>query len=115
MSLQSDIVTALSAVAGGQVFPQYANADLEPPFVIYRINSKDTLQTLDGTIHDRNWSVVFGCYSDRYSDAITLADSVRAAITASGLTHYEESSPGEDYEPEVDLFMEPVYFGFWHT
>ena len=115
MSLQSDIVTALAGVAGGKVFPQFVNADQAPPFVVYRIATKDPLQTLDGTIHQRNSVAVFECYDESYAAALVLADAVRSAITASSLTQYEDTAPGEDYEPQVDLFMEPVYLGFWHT
>jgi len=115
MSLQTDIITALSAVASGQVYPQFVPADIEPPFVVYRIASKDPLQTIDGTIHMHNSSVVFECYADTYAQALTLAASVRSAITSASFTEYEDSAPGESYEPQVDLFMEPVYYGFWHT
>ena len=102
-------------MASGKVFPQFVNADYDPPFVVYRITSKDPLQTIDGTIHQRNSIAVFECYAENYNDALTLATSVRQAIVASSLVQYEDTSPGEDYEPVVDLFMEPVYFGFWYT
>ena len=114
MSLQSEIVTALSGVASGKVYPQFVNADIDPPFVVYRITSKDPLQTIDGTIHQRNSTAVFECYAENYADALTLADGVRTAIVGSSLTQYEDTSPGEDYDPVIDILMEPVYFGFWH-
>jgi len=115
MSLQSDIVTALTSVASGKVFPQFVPADVDPPFVVYRINSKDPLTTLDGVVHLHNSSVVFECYAATYSGALTLASSVRSAIVGSSLQQYEDSAPGEDYEPQMDIFVEPVYYGFWHT
>lgn len=121
MSLQSDIVTALSSVASGKVFPQFVNADIDPPFVVYKITSKDPLQTIDGTIHQRNSTAAFECYAENYNDALTLADAVRSAIEGSAplndgsVVQYEDTSPGEDYIPAVDIFMEPVYFGFWYT
>ena len=121
MSLQSDIVTSLAGVASGKVFPQFVNADIDPPFVVYRIASKDPLQTIDGTIHQRNSTAVFECYAENYNDALTLATSVRSAIENSAslnsgtVVQYEDTAPGEDYLPSVDIFMEPVYYGFWHT
>jgi len=115
MSLQSDLTTALAAVASGKVYVQFIEEDVALPFVVYRVASKEPLTTLDGTTQLRNSSVVFECYADSYAGALTLADSVRSAVTGSGLTYYEESAPGEDYEPVVDTFMEPVYYGFWHT
>ncbi len=115
MSLQSDIVTALAAVASGQVYPQFAPADVDPPFVVYRITNKDPLQTLSGGTVEVNSIVEFDCYAETYSGALTLAESVKTAITATSLVFYESTSPGETYEPDADIFMEPVYYGFWHT
>jgi hypothetical protein len=115
MSLQSDIATALASVASGHVYPQYVEEDIDLPFVVYRITSKDPLQTLDGTIQSRNSVAVFECYADTYAAALTLADDVRTAISGSALTQYEDTAPGEDYEPVIDVFMEPVFFGFWHN
>jgi hypothetical protein len=115
MSLQTDIVTALADVASGQIYPQFATADIDLPFVIYRILNKSPLGTLsDGTV-EVNTIVEFDCYADSYSEALTLAESVKAAIGLSGLTFYESTAPGESYEQDVDVFMEPVFFGFWHT
>jgi len=115
MSLQSDIVIALAGVASGKVFPQFVNADIDPPFVVYRISSKNPLQTIDGTVHQRNSTAIFECYAESYADALTLAASVRSAIEGSSLIQYEDTAPGEDYVPEVDIFMEPVFYGFWYT
>jgi len=115
MSLQSDIVTALAAVASGKVYPQFVPADVDPPFVVYRIINKDPLQTLSSGTVLINSQVEFDCFSETYSGALTLAAAVKAAVVASGLTYYESTSPGENYEPEVDIFMEPIFYGFWHT
>jgi len=115
MSLQTDIVTALAGVASGKVYPQFVPADVDPPFVVYRIVAKDPLQTLDGTVHQRNSTAVFEAYADSYAAALALAADVRTAIEGSALTQYEDTAPGEDYVPAVDEFMEPVFYGFWHT
>ena len=115
MSLQSDIVTALASVASGNVYPQFVPADIDPPFVVYRILSKDPLTTLSAGTVETNSVVEFDCYADTYSAALTLAGNVRTAITGSGLTYYESTAPGENYEPDVDIYMEPVFYGFWHT
>ena len=121
MSIQSDIVTALAGVASGKVFPQFVNADIDPPFVVYRIASKDPLQTIDGTVHLRNSTAAFECYAENYNDALTLAGQVRSAIEGSvplnsgSVVQYEDTAPGEEYQPAVDMFMEPVYYGFWHS
>lgn len=115
MSLQSDLTTALAAVASGKVYTQFIEEDIALPFVVYRIASKTPLGLLDGSVDQTNSVVVFECYAATYAGALSLASDVRTAIAASGLTYYEESAPGEDYEPVVDTFMEPVYYGFWHA
>lgn len=115
MSLQTDLVAALSSVAGGEVYPQFVPVDVSLPFVVYRVASKDPLQTLSGGTVETNSIVEFDCYADSYSGAVTLAESVRTAIEASALTYYETTAPGDTYEQVVDAFMEPVFYGFWHT
>lgn len=116
MSLQSDIVTALAAVAGGRVYPQVAPADAALPFVVYRVLSKSPLNLLSGHGGITQYSVIFECYASTYAASLTLAGQVATAIeAAAALTEYREQSPGEEYEQSVDVFMEPVYFGFWHN
>ena len=109
------IVTALTAVASGQVYPQYAPDDIEPPFVIYRILSKTPLTTLDDTETLINFVVAFEAYAETYQEALTASAAVESAIEASALNYYKDSSPGDDYIPLIDGFMEPVFFGFWHN
>lgn len=116
MSIQSDIVTALASVASGRVYPQVAPAEAALPFVVYRVLSKNPLGLLTGHGGVTQFSVVFECYAATYAAALTLAGQVATAIEAAAtLTEYREQSPGEEYEPVIDVFMEPVYFGFWHN
>lgn len=115
MSLQSDLITALSAVAGGRVYPQFAPADAVFPLVIYRVLNKDPLITLSGGTIETNSIVAFESYADTYSQALSTSAAVESAIAASGLTHYETTAPGEEYEQAIDAYMEPVFYGFWHT
>lgn len=115
MSLQSDIITALASVASGNVYPQAAPEKVSLPFVIYRVLSKDTLQMLNGSLDQTNSLVVFECWADDYAEALTVSAAVQAAIEGSGMTWYRESAPGEEYQQAVDAYMEPVYYGFWHT
>ena len=121
MSLQSDILSALSAVASGKVFAQFVpeksanGAEINPPFVVFRVLNKDPLAVLTGDEGLKNFSVVFECYSETLDGALTLAGQVQSAIEASSLNYYSESAPGEDYTLEVAVYMEPVYYGFWHS
>lgn len=122
MSLQSEIVTALASVAGGRLYPQIAEQDtaLEnlrngAPYIVYRVTSKDPAQRLNGSAGLTRFTVLFECWASTYAAALTLAEQVRTAIEASSLTSFEESASGEDYEPVIDAFVEPVLFGFWYN
>lgn len=113
MSLQSSLITALANVAGGKLYAQIIPADARPPYVAYRVLAKDPLSTLDGSTQMTRYSVAFECYGRSYEEALSTAAAVSAAIASSGLTYFPEPSPGEDYIPEADEFMEPVFAGFW--
>jgi len=118
MSLQSDIIALMSGspeIAGGKVYPQAAPADAELPFVIYRIFSKEPISTLNNSEDLINSIVAFECYADDYQEALDLADDVKARMSTTSMDYYKTSSPGEEYVPLTDDFMEPVYYGFWHT
>jgi hypothetical protein len=114
MSLQSEIVTALAAVAGGKLYPQIAEQEATMPFVVYRITGKEPAQRLNGSAGLTRYTVLFESWAETYAAALALADQVRAAIEASSLTSFEEPASGEDYEPVTDAFVEPVVFGFWY-
>lgn len=115
MSFNSELVAALSGVAGGRVFPHMADEGAAYPLVNYRILSKSPVVTVDGAIHATQYSVVFECWGRTYATALATADAVRAAIQASALNSYPTDEPGDDYEVQSDSYMEPVYFGFMHA
>jgi hypothetical protein len=114
MSIQADIYTALSALASGRVYPQAAPAECEMPFIVWRRVSSDPTVTIHGQLLTTRSIFVFECWSDTYLAAINLADQVRDAIAASALESFLEQNPGDEYEPQIDAFMEPVTIGFWH-
>ena len=115
MSLQSDLVTALAGVASGRVYPQVAPADAALPFVIYRVLDKTPEDTMNHTGTLINTILAFESYADDYLESLTVSASVVSAISSSGLDYYKTTSPGENYEVLTDDYMEPVFYGFWHT
>ena len=108
-------MTALSGLGADKVWPQAVPEDIEAPFVVYRILNKSPLTTLNDSATLINFVVAFEAYADDYDAALTLAGQVQTAIEGSGLTYYKDVSPGEDYIPLIDGYMEPVFFGFWHN
>lgn len=115
MSLQSDLITTLAAVAGGRVHPQIAPEGSAYPLVNYRILNKQPVASIVGTIHATQYDVVFECWGASYSSALSTAAAVKAAIEASALTWYPIATPGEEYDAAADSYMEPVYYGFMHA
>jgi hypothetical protein len=113
MSLQSDILTALASLGADKVWPQAVPADVDPPFVVYRVLNKAPETTLNDSETAVQSVVVFESYAEDYQGALDQAAAVEAAIVASGMTYYRDVSPGEDYLPLIDGYMEPVFFGFW--
>lgn len=115
MSLQSDLMTALAAVAGGRVSPDISAEKTLYPLVNYRVLNREPIATIDGVVHATQWQIIFECWAKNYDDALATATAVRAAITASALNYYPISEPGEDYDAQVDSYMVPVYLGFLHV
>lgn len=108
-------MVALTTVAGGRVYPQVAPENATYPLVNYRVLNKSPIATIDGVVHATDYQVVFECWGKTYASALSTADSVRVAIRASTLNYSPIDEPGEDYEPQVDSYMEPVYFEFLHA
>lgn len=115
MSLQTDIYTALSALVSGRVYPQFAPQEAALPFVVWRILGKTPLTALGGYQGLTQYSVAFDAWADTHDAAMALARQIETAVEASALISYRESAPSEDFEPDLDAFIEPVYFGFWYT
>ena len=114
MSIQSDITTALAAVASGQVYPDAAPEAVDYPFVVYRRTAFEPIMTLQGPADNARSTFVFESYATTLAGALTLADAVIAAIVAAFPGAWREAGDAETYEPVVDSFMEPVVYSFWH-
>lgn len=117
MTIQEDIVTALASIASGKVYPQAAPHNTAAPFVVYRKVYSDPVMTLAGYEGTTHSGFVFECWDDTYAGAISLADSVRTAIEAAAALKpsYREPADPDEFEPAVDLYVEPVQFSFWHS
>ncbi len=120
MTIYSDIVTALSAVAGGRVYP----ADDVPEgtgaaqsYVVFRNLAMEPLMTLQGYGGMTRSTFAFECWAPKKAAAIQLASDVRAAIDAASAVplKYREPCAPDEYQPLSDQFMELVQYSFWHA
>lgn len=112
MSFHADLMAAVAAVAGGRVYPGIAPEKAAYPLVNYRVLARAPITTIDSVVHAVDYTVVFECWGQTYADALTTADAVRAAIVASGLDYSPTDEPADEYEPQTDAYMEPVYYIF---
>lgn len=112
MSIHTEIKTALAGVAGGRVYPQIAPAEAAYPLVNYKVINKEPTVTIHGTLVCTDYDIVFECWGNTYSSALSTADAVRSAITASALKYSYIAEAGEEFDNSADMYMEPVYFRF---
>lgn len=114
MSIEAQVITALSAVAGGRVYPQAAPEKAAKPFVIYKASAKP-LTTLAGAVIAWQTEIIFECWAATYQGALDVAGSVAVALAASNLRGVP-IEPGEDgYDPAVDEFVRPLAYEFVST
>lgn len=117
MTIETSIVTALSSVVSGKVYPKAAPQDTAMPFVIYKRTSYEPIMQLTGPEGTAKSVYVFESWGATQSSAGTTRAAVEAAINAAYATlgGYAED-PGESaFDPENDAHMEPCAFSFWHT
>ncbi len=122
MTIHADIVTALAAVASGNVFPDAAPENVEPPLVIYRRIAYEPLMTLQGYAGIAMSTFLFECWAKPTTTttgkagALALAGQVQAAIDAGTFTSkWREPVSGDQYDIETSELMEPVQYSFWHS
>lgn len=123
MSIESDIVTALSGV---QMYPVgEIPEDAMPPLVAYRRTLRETVNAMEGPYGLVHSEFTFECWGEKTDSvsakaaSLTLAAQVRSQMEASATLkanyRFEIPTPGDLYEAEVLEIMEPVSYSFHHT
>jgi len=116
VSIQSEIITALASVAGARVYPDLAPQDAALPLVIYKRTAYEPLMKLDGYASLTKSTFMFECWATTKAGSLTLAGQVQTAIEASVIAvKFREPSTGDEYEVQVDQFVEPIAYSFWHA
>ncbi len=114
MSLYEDFYEVIAGAVGGRVYPKAAPMDTPRPFITWRRLSSDPVVTIHGETLTTRSVFVFECWADNYLDALAVSEEVLDLIETSELDATNEPNAGDDYEPAIDVFMEPVTVGFWH-
>lgn len=123
MSIASDIKTALdvvgvtSLVGSDGAFPDAAPQDKALPLIVWKRTKFDQVMTLVGPASTANSIYVFECWASTKSAAMALGAAVATAIEgASAIKNkYRMAYEGEEYEPVLDQFCEPIQYSFWHS
>lgn len=107
MSIESDIVAALTGVAGGRIYPLAAPEKAVKPFVIYKPQSMPIV-AMDGAILGQQAMIVFEAWGESYASALSTANAIQPALVAAGI-HGDMIDPPEDgYDPQVDEYVRPM-------
>lgn len=116
MTIETDVVSALTAAGVTAVYPAAAPQDAEKPFVVYRVAKVQPINTIHGTTVITGSDFVFECWAASAAAARTSAAAVRAAIDGAGatLTFERIPAPEDGYDQDVDEYVEPVSYRFWH-
>ena len=111
--IQQDIFTALSTLAGGRVFPNIAPNNVQKPYVVYARVSSAPENTLADGAPIENTRLQVDCFDTTYAAAVVLAETVKAAIKSSAITHVLLLEQ-DQFEPEALLHRVILDFSIWN-
>jgi hypothetical protein len=114
MSIKTDVIAALAGSPQIAVYPGAAPQDTPKPFVVYKTAASTPINTIHGTCPITGSEFVFECWGSTAAQAANLAETVRNMIDASALVKERIPAPEDGYDPEVDEYVEPVAYRFWH-
>lgn len=113
-TIQEQLYTALSGLAGGQIYPLLAPQTVTAPFVVYTRISGTEENTLASGQPIQNTRLQIDSYDVSYANVQALADAVKAAVMGMSGNPLPITAATDLYEAEVKLFRVTQDFGFWH-
>ena len=111
--IQQDLFAALAGVAGGRVFPNIAPNNVQKPYVVYARVSSAPENTLADGAPVQNTRLQVDCFDTTYAAAVALAETVKAAIKSSAITHVLVLEQ-DQFEPEASLHRVILDFSIWN-
>lgn len=83
MSLEALVMAAIGNLAGGRVFPDFAPAGTERPFITYQAVGGEAINFVDGAAPGlRNARLQINVWADKRLEASSLAAQVEDAMRA---------------------------------
>lgn len=111
--IQQNLFAALAGVAGGRVFPNVAPNNVSKPYVVYSRVSSAPENTLADGASVENTRLQVDCFDTTYSAAVALAETVKAAMKSSAVTHVLLLEQ-DQFEPEALLHRVILDFSVWN-
>ena len=111
--IQQNLFAALAGVAGGRVFPNVAPNNVSKPYVVYSRVSIAPENTLADGASVENTRLQVDCFDTTYSAAVALAETVKAAMKSSAITHVLLLEQ-DQFEPEALLHRVILDFSVWN-
>ena len=116
MSLEGDIRTALSGVAGGRVYPDVTPDTVTYPCVIYQQVGGDVLNPLECVVPDKDHArVQVWVWSKTRLEASSVARQARVALVEGDLKAYAYSAPVSEYNDALKIYGARCDYGIWYT
>ena len=103
MSIEQDIYTALSGIAGGRVYPLVIPENSTMPAISYLRIASTPENTLDGGATIDQIRIQVDTYAKTYAEAKTVSASVRSAMESASFKGTLQTDQ-DLYEPEVKLY-----------
>lgn len=113
MSIETAIVSALSATFSGRLFPDTAAADTVRPFCIYQQIGGQPVANFCGDALQKNARIQFWVWADTRSQANTSMAAVAAILTASPLLGTSQGGFVADYDDVTRTYGAMQDFSFW--
>lgn len=112
MSIQEQLKTALSGVAGGRVFPHIALEGVTKPYVTYFRLSVIPETTLSSGRPLENTVFQIDGYDKTYAAVIALKDAIKAALDAWSVQSVIQSEQ-DLFEPDTRLHRVSLTVSVW--
>jgi len=107
MSAEATLVTLLTGLVGGRIYPDVAKLGAALPRIVYQQVGGENITYLEGTLPDKeNGRMQISCWAGKRSDAITLAKQVEALILAEPTFQAEAlGARASTVETDVDPYV----------
>lgn len=111
--IEEDIVTALSILFGGRVYPDTAPADAAMPFCIFQNVGGLPSNTLCGDTDKQNTRIQFWVWSTTRKEANTKMRAAAAVLTAAPLRGVSQGGLVARYDEATKRRGAQQDFSFW--